>query len=137
MLPEAQRQFEISRPVSVNEIEAYKKTMVYLARHMGNSKESIRYSDEATKTIALPINVSCRELDQSFDPNNYSVSAMTEITFKEKQANFLFTDMVTITEWGSHAGNNAQMVSEESLNSGKRCLFSGIAAPIVKYVNQK
>lgn len=137
MLPVEQRQFEISRPISVNETSAYKTAMQYLARNMGNAKESIRYSDEATKTIVVPMNVSCKGLDQPLDPNDYSVSALAEISFKEKNANFLFTNMTTITAWGSDAGNNAQMVSEDSLNAGKRCLYDGIASPMLKRINQK
>lgn len=90
MLPAEQRQFEISRSITVDEATAYKRAMIFLAKNMGNAKESIRYYDPETKNIVVPVIVPCKELNQTFDPNDYSVSTMADIKFSEKTATFLF-----------------------------------------------
>jgi hypothetical protein len=102
ILPNTQRSAVFNETTNKNSAIAYESTLLYLAENLGDSKESIKFKSNETKTIAGDLILACSIFNQTGDFNTYDIKTFYKFTFENNKAKFKFTNVKYINAGWSY-----------------------------------
>lgn len=123
MAPSADRKVEFIEPTKATQIDAYKKTVAFLAKNLGDSNRAVKMKDDAAFQIVSQVSVPCNIFRQTGDPNDYSLRSSLDFQAKDKRVRMAFEDLTIVNQSGKpfeYAYN--QITTQAQAERAKECL---------------